>query len=237
MGIRHVYNKTCYLNVKTHMTRCCSLALLTVLPCLCFSQIGLNARYFFGKSDILSQSNISQDGVHAALEYNFRLEQKRIEFRPGAGYRYTFPGDHSGNFSAYDLDFGTAIYPFDFAGDCDCPTFSKEGNLIKKGFFLEFIPGVSYQTLSRKETEPNDPSRLPIRSKNFVWKIGGAAGLDIGITDRYTITPMFSMTMLSSSEWEGLLLDGSSGKLDDYVYMGGGLRLTYNAEEKRRRRN
>ena len=219
------------------MTRWFFLLFISSIPCLCISQVGIYSRYLFGKSDILDAEYIGQNGQHTSLEYNFRLAQKRLEFRPGVGYRTTFQGNNGdGHIKGYDFDIGTAIYPFDFGGDCDCPTFSKDGNLVKKGFFFEVTPGVSYQILSRLRSEPDDPSRLPIRSKNLVWKIGGAAGLDIGISEKYTLTPILSATMLSSSEWEGLRKDGSAGTLDDHVYYGTGFRLTYNAEDKKRRR-
>ena len=232
-----VYNKTCELNVKIAMLRWCTFLLLTSLPCLCFSQIGVNVRYLFGKSDILELENISQDGVHASAEYHLRLKEKRLEFRPGLGYRFTFnSSSYDGHIRSFDFDIGTAIYPFDFGGDCDCPTFSKQGNLVKKGFFLELTPGVGYQILSRLRSEPDDPDKLPIRSKNFIWKMGGAAGLDIGLSDHYTLTPMLSATMLSTSDWDGLRQDGSTGTLNDFVYFGAGLRFTYSSDDGRRRR-
>ncbi|MDQ3017596.1 MAG: hypothetical protein M3R25_12880 [Bacteroidota bacterium] len=220
------------------MVRWLSLFVITAFPCLCFCQLGINSRYLIGQSRILDTVGMSQNGVHTSIEYHMRLKQKRLEFRPGLGYRFTFNSpDLNGNLTSYDFDFGTAIYPFDFAGDCNCPTFSKQGTLVKKGFFFELIPGAAYQILKRVRSEPNDPSKLPIRSKNLVWKLGGAAGLDIGLSERYTVTPMLSATYLSSSEWEGLNADGSSGKLDDFVYLGAGLRLSYNADDNRRRRN
>lgn len=216
----------------------CLLFILIGVPSICCSQVGVNVRYLFGKSDILALENIAQDGFHASVEYHLRLKEKRLEFRPGIGYRQTFAGNsYDGSIKSFDFDLGTAIYPFDFGGDCNCPTFSKEGNLVKKGFFIELIPGAGYQILSRLRSDPDDPSKLPIRSKNIVWKLGGAAGLDIGISDRYTITPMLSATMLSSSEWDGLQSDGSSGNLDDYVYFGTGIRISYHEDDKRRRRN
>src|SRR5688500_13551386 len=133
---RLLNTKTCELNVKSYMIRWCSFLLLTSLPCFCFSQIGLNLRYLSGKSDILDAQNISQDGFHASIEYHLRLKNIRIEFRPGLGYRTTHLGSsYDGYFNSFDFDLGTAVYPFDFAGDCDCPTFSKEGGLFKKGFF------------------------------------------------------------------------------------------------------
>ena len=231
------YNKTCEPNVKKAMIRWCPLLLLALVPCVCSGQMGINIRYLFGQSDILELENVSQDGIHASLEYHLRLREKRLEFRPGLGYRFTFNSNaYSGHIHSYDLDVGVAIYPFDFGGDCDCPTFSKEGNLVKKGFFLELIPGAGYQILTRLRSNPDDPSRLPIRSKNVVWKMGGAAGLDIGISEHFTLTPMLSATMLSTSDWEGLRQDATTGKLDDYVYFGAGLRLGYSEGDKRRRR-
>lgn len=235
--LRTVQNKSCELNVKPRMIRCCSLLLLLCFPLISYCQIGVNVRYLFGQSDILEQEEISQNGVHAAAEYHFRLKNKRLEFHPGLGYRFTFNSDaYQGYLTGFDLDLATAIYPFDFGGDCDCPTFSKQGNLIKKGFFFELIPGLSYQTLTRLRSEPDDPQNLPIRSKNLNWKLGGAAGLDIGISEHYTLTPMFSVTMLSASEWDGLKKDGTSGRLDDYMYLGAGLRVIYSSGDKRRRR-
>lgn len=202
------------------------------------AQWGVNVRYLNGNAEILDRENISQDGMHASLEYHFRLSEKRLEFHPGAGYRFSFPSsEKDGNIKAWDVDLAASVYPFDFGGDCDCPTFSKEGNLVKKGFFLELIPGMSYQLLSRLRSQPDDPSRLPIKSKNFVFKMGGAAGLDIGLTENYTLTPLISATWLSASEWDGLLSDGSSATLDDQMNLGFGLRISYAKEERRRRRN
>jgi hypothetical protein len=234
MDILRVVSQT----LRPNMTRWLSLLCITAFPCLCHAQVGVNLRYLIGQSNILDTVGISQNGFHGSVEYHLRLKEKRLEFRPGLGYRFTLNNpDHNGNIKAFDVDFGTAIYPFDFGGDCNCPTFSKQGTLVKKGFFFEVIPGASYQILTRLRSTPDDPSKLPIRSKNLVWKLGGAAGLDIGVSEHYTMTPMLSATYLSSSEWEGLQVDGTQGRLDDYIYFGAGLRLTYSADDNRRRRN
>jgi len=212
-----------------------ALILLVLAPCFGFSQYGLNLRYQTSSSPTLDTAQISQDGMQASLEYHFRLKQKRLEFHPGVGYRTTFnQADLTGYFSSIDLDFSTAIYPFDFAGDCHCPTFSKDGELFKKGFFLEAIPGIGFQALKRLRSDPDDPANLPIKSKNVVLKLGGAIGLDIGISDQFTMTPMLSGTLLSAEKWEGLHLDGSPGTLDEFIYFGAGVRLTYNSDERRK---
>ncbi|MFZ1678231.1 MAG: hypothetical protein WAT91_13215 [Saprospiraceae bacterium] len=219
------------------MIRCLTLLLIAALPGICQGQFSLNARYTLGQSDVLSKAFIYQNGQHVSLEYNFRLKQKRLEFRPGIGYRNTFNGEFGdGHFSAADLDVGVAIYPFDFAGDCHCPTFSKEGELFKKGFFLEVIPGVGLQKFERVDSRISDHLPFPIQNKHLIGKIGGAAGLDIGILRQLTLTPMISVTYLTSTYWDGLNTDGTISKLNDYMYYGFGIRLTYSIKEKFLRR-
>lgn len=219
-----------------------TLLLLILCPIASYGQFGVNAKYLFGQSETLDMVNISQDGIQASLEYSFRLKQKRIEFHPGLGYRFTFNRDlYHGYFNAFDLDLNTAVYPFDFEGDCDCPTWSKEGTLIKKGFFLEISPGLSYQTLHRNKSYsdvyPFELEPTNITDSHVLWKLGGAIGLDIGISEQITITPMFSFTVQSSTEWNGLQSSYTfNDTLDDYSYLGAGLRLAYKPDPKRRRR-
>jgi hypothetical protein len=221
--------------------------LLILCPIVSYGQLGVNVKYLFGQSDLLEQNHLSQDGVQASLEYSFRLKEKRLEFHPGLGYRFTFfneidndtnlDEENHGYFNSLDLDFNTSIYPFDFGGDCDCPTFSKEGNLIKKGFFLEVSPGLGYQTLHRDyyESDPG-PADVPISSTNLAWKLSFGGGMDIGLTEEFTLTPLFSWTKISNEEWDGLTDYGETGVLDDQTYLGAGLRFTYKPDPKRRRR-
>jgi hypothetical protein len=109
--------------VYLHMVKWFTPLLLMLCPVVGYSQFGVNVKYFFGQSETLDSLGISQDGFQVSVEYGFRIKQKRIEFHPGLGYRTTALSEqHEGDFKAFDLDLNTAIYPFDFAGDCDCPT-------------------------------------------------------------------------------------------------------------------
>ncbi len=228
-------NKTDFIGVICRMPARLACLLLFFAPVIGYGQYGVNLRYQFSNSPTLDSGQISQEGIQASLEYHFRLRQKRLEFHPGLGYRTTFnQADLTGYFSSIDFDFGTSIYPFDFQGDCHCPTFSKDGVLFKKGFFLEVIPGVGSQTFKRIKSDPDDPARLPITSNKLVFKLGLAAGLDIGLSDQFTLSPMLSATFLSSDHWQGLHLDGSDGTLDHYVCFGAGVRLTYTADDRRK---
>ncbi|MEP6795227.1 MAG: hypothetical protein ABJB16_12930 [Saprospiraceae bacterium] len=220
------------------MTRWFTLLLIFCLPCLCSSQVGLNVKGLFGRSKTLDSVNISQDGLHASIEYNFRLKQKRIEFRPGLGYRFTLGGaEHEAKIRSIDFDMNTAVYPFDFPGDCHCPTFSKSGKLFKKGFFIELNPGVGLQSLTRQRGDPDHPPKELSTDSHIQWKIGGSVGLDIGLSDAFTLTPLLSMTYLTPSEWGGLKRDGTVGNLKDYSYYSAGIRLTKNHDDKPRRRH
>lgn len=220
--------------------------ILILCPIISYGQISLNLKYISGQSELLGEYRFSQDGMHASLEYGFRLKSKRLEFHPGLGYRFTFfnhgDKDYSkdnvyGYSNSLDLDFNTSVYPFDFAGDCDCPTWRKEGTLIKKGFFFEVSPGLAFQTM-HLEDWPSEgyEGYLPNTSSNLLFKISLGAGLDIGLSEEFTITPLFSWTKLSNGTWESFEEIGFPEVFDDQSYLGAGLRLAYKPDPKRRRR-
>lgn len=220
--------------------------ILILCPIVSYGQFSLNVKYIFGQSELLEDNYFSQDGIHAALEYGFRLKSKRLEFHPGLGYRFTFFNDKEKDYSedndygylnSVDLDFNASIYPFDFGGDCDCPTWRKEGNLIKKGFFLEFSPGLAYQTFHVQDW-PSEGFEfsLPASSSNLLLKASLGAGLDIGLSEEFTLTPSFSWTKLSNADWESFDAIGFPNFFDDQTYLGAGLRLAYKPDPKRRRR-
>jgi hypothetical protein len=77
----------------------------------------------------------------------------------------------------------------DFEGDCDCPTFSKDGTLVSKGFHFIAYTGVNRHDV---ETEFNTPFSDPadnFDTQSYTFKAGLGAGLDIGLTELITISP------------------------------------------------
>lgn len=212
--------------------------LISLFPLIGQSQFGVNIKYLQGGSQTLDQVNISQDGVQASLEYGFRLKQKRLEFHPGIGYRTSFnASDYDGYVYGIDIDLNTAIYPFDFGGDCDCPTFSKDGNFVKKGLFLEVSPGVSFQTLKRHDAWPFDPQNpQPSSDQNVIMKLSFGGGIDIGISESITITPLIAYTLFSKADWSSLLSGFGVPTLDDQSHLGLGLRMAYKPNPKHLRR-
>ena len=93
----------------------------------------------------------------------------------------------------------THIYFLDFKGDCNCPTFSKKGNPLKKGLFLNVSPGVSYFA-NTVETLPSNITDNLIKPN-----IGAGLGYDIGVNENITITTFANAYYLSRLTWPGLI--------------------------------
>lgn len=201
-----------------------------------FSQFGIQTRFMLDQSKTLKDLGITNGSVYAGLEYHFRLKKKRIEFHPGVGVRIPIGSKEYGSIQGIDAAIPIDLYLFDFEGDCDCPVWNKEGEVFKKGFFLEVIPGVSYQTLKRTNFQaPVDPAE-PIQTNGIIPFLGIGAGLDLGLSERLTLTPTISYFFFGTKDWDGLAVDGGTLKLTDQRNIGFGLRLRYHPEDKRRRR-
>lgn len=144
------------------------------------------------------------------VDYWFRLKTYRVEFFPTLSYAQfkqtqavVNAADLEGQFklSAFGLAWHTNIYPFDFEGDCHCPTWSKQNPFFKKGFFFQVSPGVMYSQNSVVEAtgEPNTYEHTHV-----AFNLGLGVGLDIGLSDFLTITPYARFKRHFGVRWEGL---------------------------------
>ena len=168
-----------------------------LLPCS--GQFGIRANYGLSSApnwEVLAQ-NSSQfaptdffgGGYSLGLDYWLRLPQKRIEFYPELRYTayetqsqvIALSQDVSVNSTLLGFYANTHFYVMDFLGDCDCPTFSKQGGLFKKGFFLSLSPGVYYHKKSSDLIAGN--------LESISGYLGVGLGLDIGVSDLITVTP------------------------------------------------
>ena len=165
------------------------------------AQFGLRAKYnmnsFSAWDEFLEQNypgrnvdKIFPSNVEIGLDYWFRLKNLRIEFMPelamGLKTNSTYPAaEAETGFSYFAFNLNTQIYAFDLTGDCDCPTFSKQGPSLNKGFFINIAPGLIYNT-KEISLETIDPS---FESNQVNLRIGIGAGFDIGFSDLFTITP------------------------------------------------
>ncbi len=124
-------------------------------------------------------------GNELALGYWFRLPEKRVEFLPTVYFAGNSTEANSIDQSTvklkeYGFEFKVNIYPFDFGGDCDCPTFGKQGPQLEKGFYLQLSPGYAVYDLNGEGLELDS-------GNGFTY--GGGVGLDIGVSNLLTITP------------------------------------------------
>ncbi len=168
------------------------------------------------------------NGYEVGLNYWFRLPTKRVEFMPTIYYgsaNYSSPA--TGKFSEVGVQFKTNIYPFDFGGDCDCPTFGKQGPQLQKGFFLQLSPGYAlYRSSGIGETD-----------NRTGFTLGGGVGLDIGLSNLVTITPVASVRHGFSPFMEVVYTDinGQDSGLDEpkLTTFLLGLQLSFRLDHKR----
>lgn len=180
------------------MTRLLTLLLLLV-SAPAFSQVAVTASANFPQTQWpgAASSDLGtfdwEVGSEFALGYWFRLKNKRIEFLPSVYYATT--SDGSLDLRELGAAFNVNVYPFDFGGDCDCPTFGKQGPKLEKGFFIQLTPGYArYQVVS--PVGDFDPSG------GFTF--GGGVGLDIGVTNFLTISPIASVRVGTAEFVEGV---------------------------------
>ena len=137
------------------------------------------------------------DGFSFGVDYWFRLKNLRIEFLPEINYGKYNNFDATTNGLNIDnefisLFFNTNIYLFDLVSDCNCPTFSKQDDFLQKGFFIQLSPGYSFIRNSISwEGSTNDISK-------GAFSIGGGIGLDIGLSDLVTLTPLLGIRFYPS---------------------------------------
>lgn len=194
----------------SHMNFCKNILVLigVLLSAQGYAQIGFRLSYehasyddwasVSGKSDLLSKQ------YSVGVEYWYRLKNVRVEFFPEL---YLLSSkDQINDAEKFDysiiapgLSAKTHFYIMDFYGDCDCPTFSKQGNFLTKGFYLALAPGV--QSDFRQLSKPDE--ELDMQSMNIHFKLNLGAGLDIGIMDSWTISPFIFYNITPIENWKG----------------------------------
>ena len=164
------------------------------------------------------QSGLTDNGPELQLGYWFRLPTKRVEFLPTVYATGEFSDQPS--YREYGALFKTNVYPFDFGGDCDCPTFGKQGPKLEKGFFVQLAPG--YARSERNPLPGEFPLTIEDRATFFVFS--GGIGLDIGVTNFLTVTPLASARYQATQQGGVFPLEGFS---PDRFRLESGRRWTY----------
>lgn len=187
--------------------------LMTVTTIAVSAQMGVRIKYLKNginddqkqilQEEAFAPEEVLNTGFGLGVDYWFRLKNKRIEFLPEIGINFaqseydqeleiTDQPEKLQHRSVY-FNMNTRIYPMDFAGDCDCPTFSNQSTLIKKGFYFELSPGISYYrsniSTSQVTFAGTETDVRTTENDEISYKIGLGVGLDIGISNLLTINP------------------------------------------------
>jgi len=120
-----------------------------------------------------------------ALNYWFRLPTKRVEFMPTIFFSSTSTSNTTNKLNMYGAEMKVNVYPFDFGGDCDCPTFGKQGPHLEKGLFLQLSGGYA-------RYEPSGVFETAIVANGQGAIFGAGVGVDFGLSNLITLTPMAS---------------------------------------------
>jgi hypothetical protein len=153
--------------------------------------------------------------IGGGIDYWFRLKKYRLEFLPAIHAQYahesiSINNEKVGKLNWTMLEFAPVIqfYPLDFRNDCMCPTFSKQGQFFKKGFFLNLTPGIAHSILSNRASELTT-------SENILFgRIG--MGIDLGISDLLTLSPSVNYQIAQSLDWSTIFTSAGSDNLDLY---------------------
>ncbi|MBT8191027.1 MAG: hypothetical protein KJO29_11420 [Bacteroidia bacterium] len=215
-----------------------------------YSQIGVSAKYLNsntrGWNDFIENSSegetFMQNGMEFGLNYWFRLKNQRIEFLPEVIYSKRSQEEflpqldinESARMTTIGINTNVQIYPLDFYNDCNCPTFSKDGNVITKGFYWLISPGIA-QVSKELMYLNSDISGGEIEtlesSSRIITHIGIGAGLDIGIADLFTISPFAVYDLSFGHQWNELaepLASTGTNELDTNISsLNFGLRLMF----------
>jgi len=187
-------------NPTTMKTYLLSAFITVLLSTNCFGQFGVSAKYENNSNKgWINSSNeqILKNSLEFGVNYWFRLKNKRVEFLPEISYALASQEFGASSFvvdiasaerSAIYFNLNTQIYPLDFEGDCNCPTFSKDGNLIKKGFYWLISPGIGYHNVNTSFSIPAETIDVE-ETGQLKPRLGIGAGLDIGIKDFLTVSP------------------------------------------------
>lgn len=149
--------------------------------------------------------------IKLGVDYHFKLPEYRIEFLPGvfyAGFKQdaifnnTTAIESTAAFKVniIDASFNTNIYFLDIEGDCNCPTFSKDGSVMKKGLFFQVSPGLTYT--QNQIIQSITGSELATNYTDVSANLGIGLGVDIGLSDFLTITPLVRFKRHFNVEWE-----------------------------------
>jgi len=164
------------------------------------------------------------------VDYWFRLKNYRVEFLPTLQYAQyqsnnrlistevlqdpSFDAIRTATINDISLTLFANLYPFDLEGDCNCPTFGKDGSLFEKGFFLQAGVGASYLDRNLTDSGGNDSQE----AEDITMHLHIGAGVDFGVTSLVTLTPFIRYNYYLPTTWEvGTLTEQGQEAVDSNI--------------------
>ena len=152
------------------------------------AQVSVSARFLTNNFEPLdvayNQADVAPTAIELGIGYWLRFTKVRMEVIPELSF--TKYNSDLVSASAINGQVNLLFYSLDFYSDCGtCPTFSKDGGLVKKGFHWIVAPGV---TSFKSHIDDDDPM-LRLEGTYTSMRLALGAGLDIGLSNLLTITP------------------------------------------------
>jgi hypothetical protein len=181
------------------------LLCMVMIPVLGRAQLGVSMGYSWGNAPDwqMDLSAPPGEGVLLGLEYALPFKQLRMELVPGLALsRLSTPEILGVNTTStgYSAHLQWRIYPFDLQGDCNCPTFSRQGNLLQKGIWLAALGGVT--AMDNRINFDLLQGESIRRSLNVMG--GVQLGLDLGLSEILTLSPFLGINYLPAVFWPEL---------------------------------
>ncbi len=180
------------------------------------SQVGIN---FMGKmntyktwNDLLykvypNRHKLSHYSFGGGVNYWLGLSYYRLEFTPGLYYLYADTNisynQKDVNFQVHNLGVEVAMnaYIFDFIRKNykrDCPSFSRDGQWLKKSFFVQVSTALYRSFKQIKDVD------IDLKSDNLAGEIGFGIGVDIPIFQYFVVAPVIKYGFYVGEKWEGI---------------------------------
>ena len=175
---------------------------------LVFGQLGISAAYFKMNAPNWGDygAEICKDGFFSGVVYWFPEKKYRVDLRLKIFFGHTgqeqftaTAGERAGEIWRANSTFlgirgNVRFYFFDWEGDCNCPTWSKRGDVFKKGFFVQFGPTAA---MLKFEAEiENFGVEEKFSSSETLYGLNIGAGIDLGLSELITLTPYFAAEYL-----------------------------------------
>lgn len=205
-----------------------------------FSQIGINGQfvfteiindgqYIYSRDETWSYSGNGTSGSIRELydrgwvigfDYRLRSRNYHIEFQPELSINHRDRNDGTviqNTSTLINLFFKTNLYFLDIYDDCNCPTSSNKSPFLKKGLFFQIAPGISFWDLKYDGYH----NIVHINRTSVPLSIGGALGLDMGINNHLTISPILGVRYFPKVRFKGHTGLPGQPSLDKIITMRG----------------